>query len=276
MAPQTLHFVTSSRRSRARRPSPGNVTSTAQSSRSAWGCRCWRASPSALPRHPGTLQRPPRCIDGQHPPRAARQWTSWNSWRAWRATFPTRAKCSSATMAGTPTGPAAFGAGLALPSTPCRGGRVRASLAPGSPPQPRWKSPRTATSTQALGHRLQILGFGGCWGARVPAGGPGRAGSDRKQRVDQPIRFPGLPTHPALLWEGRLKFLLCLHPNESLSFRNPIPQSGPCVLAACGGGSPALARGDVSWPSDLRLRKQVATTPPAPALRTRSDSSPIG
>ncbi len=32
-------------------------------------------------------------------------------------------------------------------------------------------------------------------------------GSDRKQRVDHPIRFPGLPTHPALLWEGRLKFL---------------------------------------------------------------------
>ncbi len=33
-------------------------------------------------------------------------------------------------------------------------------------------------------------------------------GSDRSQRVDRHIRFPGLPTHPALLWEGRLKFLL--------------------------------------------------------------------
>ncbi len=25
--------------------------------------------------------------------------------------------------------------------------------------------------------------------------------------MDRHIRFPGLPTHPALLWEGRLKFL---------------------------------------------------------------------
>ena len=72
-----------------------------------------------------------------------------------------------------------------------------------------------------MGHRLQILGVGDCWvrACRLVAlalPDPGSAigsrllihpGSDRKQRVDHPIRFPGLPTHPALLWEGRLKFL---------------------------------------------------------------------
>ncbi len=42
---------------------------------------------------------------------------SWNSWRV-ASTFPTRANCSSATMAGPPTGPAAFAAGLAPTSSP--------------------------------------------------------------------------------------------------------------------------------------------------------------
>ncbi len=88
----------------------------------------------------------------------------------------------------------------------------------GSPPAPSPRRKPWATASRSLGSgaagvrtcRLVALALPdpGCATRSRPLIHPG---SDRKQRVDHQIRFPGQSTCPALLWEGRLKFLYRSH-----------------------------------------------------------------